>query len=49
MEMKSDVQLAILPSSGDDNWACKVERVDLCGATVVLNGDSTDSMVMNNL
>ena len=47
--MKSGVQLPILLSSGDETWTHKVERVDICGIRVVSNGDSTDSMVVNNL
>ena len=49
LEMKRDVQLATLSSSRDKNWTHKVEKVNLHGAIVASNGDSTDSMVVNNL
>ena len=47
--MKRDVQLATLSSSRDENWTHKVEKVNLRGAIVASNGDSTYSMVVNNL
>ena len=47
--MKSDVQLATLSLSGDENWTRKVEIVNLHGVGVALNGGSTDNMVVENL